>query len=65
MDSSMQVLDIDEICYTENSGSESYCNAVNDKIKQGWSLFGPRTIDSGWIKQYYVKINKSKTKVKD
>lgn len=63
----MQTLEIEEICYTENSNSTAYCEAVNEKVRDGWVLFGPREIDSGWIKQYYVKLKKSnnKTTVKE
>lgn len=65
MSDKMKIVEANEICYTENSSSESYCAAVNEKLADGWSLFGPREVDKGWIKQYYVKINKSKTTIKE
>ena len=69
MDNSMSIVEAQEITYTSNRGPEAYCAAVNEKLRDGWLLFGPpdENKQNQWIKQYYVKINKTtnKAKVKD
>lgn len=64
----MQIVEAEEMTYTDSSSPSSYVDAANEKLADGWALYGPPSADerNGWILQYYIKQkNKNKTTVKD